>query len=310
MLGVTSMTTAGLLWLSVAGPGSWQTLAPLPAPRQEVGVATLAGRIYAVGGFDVHERSVNTVERYDPVSNTWQRMAPLPAPQPLNHVGAASLAGRLYVIGGLRQDFSPVSTLYIFNAQTGQWSAGAPMPTARGAVGVGVIDGLIYVAGGFPLQRAADFTVFDPVSNRWWALPRMPTGRDHLGAAVVDGKFYAIGGRVSGVLRHQVEEYDPRTRMWRSRARMPTARGGLAVAAVGGRIYAFGGEGNPGHPSGVFPQVEEFIPALNQWRALPFMPFPRHGIGAGVYRGVIYLPGGADVRQHGAVATHDAFWPP
>jgi hypothetical protein len=40
------------------------------------------------------------------------------------------------------------------------------------------------------------------------------------------------------------------------------------------------------------------------------MSHPRHGMGAAVIGGALYVPGGADQDSFGAVATHDVFTPP
>lgn len=297
-----------LLAVSALGDGSWIPLRPLPAPRQEVGVAELDGRIYVVAGFNGAGQSVNTVERYDPGADQWQAVAPLPAPAPLNHVGAAAVGGHVYAVGGLRQNFSAVDTLYRYDPAVNQWSARATMPTARGASGIAVLDGRIYAAGGSPSARSRDFAVYDPATNQWTTLPLMPTGRDHLAAAAFDGRIYAISGRTP-ILQGAVESFDPATGQWTPRAPIPTPRAGIAAALVDGFIYVFGGEGNPAHPLGIFDDVEAYDPVADRWTALSPMPVPRHGIGAASLAGRIYLPGGATVQGFGASAHHDAFRP-
>ena len=50
-------------------------------------------------------------------------------------------------------------------------------------------------------------------------------------------------------------------------------------------------------------------PATNTWETLSQMTSPRHGMGAAVVGGTLYVPGGADKQAFGAVATHDTFTP-
>ena len=290
--------------------GAWQKLAPMPRPRQEVGVAILEGKIYVVAGFDESAQSVNTVERYDPLTDTWESLPPLPAPEPLNHVGTAASDGHLFVIGGLRQDFSAVSSVFSFDPATGQWSEKANLPQARGALGVAVIDGLIYAAGGLPRTRNTQFTVYDAVADLWTVLPDMPTGRDHLAALELQGSFYAFSGRDSNVLKSANEVYDPASGMWAARAPVPTPRGGIAAAVLQGRAYVFGGEGNPAPGSnGVFREVEEYDPVTDSWRSMTTMPEGRHGIGAVSTQDRIFIPGGANAEGFGPTVRHDAFQP-
>ncbi len=303
---------AGVLMLSAAAPaagqGQWVILAPLPAARQEVGVAALGGRVYVVGGFNAAGQSVNTVERYNPASNSWEGVAPLPAPMPLNHVGAAAVGGGLFVLGGLRQNFTSVASVYRYDPGSNQWTPRTNMPTARGAMGVAVIGDLIYAAGGLPAANNRDFASYNTVLNQWTPLPLMPTGRDHLAAAAVSGKFYAISGR-NPALQFTVEMYDPVLNQWFSRAPILTPRGGIAAEVYAGRIYVFGGEGNAGNPMGVFSQVERFDPPNNHWALVSTMPVPRHGIGAAAIDRRIYIPGGGVQQGFGATAHHDTFVP-
>ena len=51
---------------------------PPPGPPDSHGVATLAGQVWAVGGWSATHKDLASVEVYDPVLNTWQAGVPLP----------------------------------------------------------------------------------------------------------------------------------------------------------------------------------------------------------------------------------------
>lgn len=74
------------------------------------------------------------------------------------------------------------------------------------------------------------------------------------------------------------------------------------------KLFVFGGEGNSVDPSGVFPKVEAYDPATNSWTTHPDMLVPRHGFGAAVVGGRIYLPGGATRQAFGAVNDNSAYY--
>ena len=78
--------------------GTWASLSPALAARQEIGVAELDGKIYAFGGFGADQNTLNTAEVYDPVTNQWAFIAPMPLA--LNHPAAAAVNGKVYIIGG------------------------------------------------------------------------------------------------------------------------------------------------------------------------------------------------------------------
>jgi N-acetylneuraminic acid mutarotase len=286
---------------------AWESLAPLPAPRQESGVAELDGRVYVLGGFDVRG-PVNTVEVYDPASDEWTGVAPLP--QALHHVAAAAVGGRVYAIGGLLTlAFTAVNNVYAYDPAADMWQPRAGLPAARGAAAAAVIGGRIYVAGGYRGGRSVDdFAVYDPMRNEWTDLPRMPTARDHLTAGAIGGIFYAAGGR-AGALFDALEAFDPVTGEWETLAPMPTARAGLAGAVFGGRLYTFGGEGNRQDPQGIFPQTEAYDPLNDEWQALPDMPVPRHGMGAAAVGNRIFVPGGATRQGFLASDANEALRP-
>ena len=276
--------------------------------RQEVAVAELGGRIYVAGGFRTDGSASDTVEVYDPTTDRWEIIAPLPVP--VHHAAAAAVNGVLYVIGGMTgAESRPVDRVFAYTPAGGGWTQRASMPSARGALGVGVLGGRIYAAGGDPRER--DFAVYDPVADAWTPLPPMPTPRNHLAAGAIGGRFYAVGGRSGSVggITGAIEEYDPASSTWTARATMPTARGGIGGAELGGLLYVFGGEGNRRHPLGIFDQVEAYDPVADAWRALAPMVVPRHGIGAASSGSRIYIPGGALVEGFGTVDLNQAFEP-
>lgn len=282
----------------------WQVRAPLPAPRQETAVVALGGRIYVIGGFDLNQAVVATVEAWDPVGDRWSAVASLP--MPTHHVNAAAVGNLLYVLGGLRTSaFTAVGDSWAYDPATDHWSARAAMPagTQRGAAMVGVVGGRIYVAGGFRGAAVADFSSYDTSSDTWTILPSLPTARDHGVGGAVGTVLYAIGGRDSAPASHvpRVDAFDTVGGAWSPRAPLPTSRGGAAAGVLDGTILVAGGEGNPGSPRGVFAVVERYDAASDSWSSLPPMRTPRHGTGGAVVGRAFVVPGGADIQLFGAV---------
>src|SRR5262249_61345512 len=70
--------------------GTWRELARMPSMRQEISTAVLDGKLFVIAGFDSSGVSTDTVEVYDPDTDTWSRRAPVPLPT--NH-NAAAVAG-------------------------------------------------------------------------------------------------------------------------------------------------------------------------------------------------------------------------
>jgi len=76
----------------------WAQLAPLHCPRAALALAALGGCLYAVGGYDEHERGLPSMERYDPNQGIWESLAPMATPR--WGLGAIGCGGHLYVLGG------------------------------------------------------------------------------------------------------------------------------------------------------------------------------------------------------------------
>src|SRR3972149_6560685 len=98
-------------------PGRWAVLAPMPSSRQELAVAEVGGKVYAVGGFGDSYEPVETVEAYDPAADRWEARGPV------------AVAGKIHALGG-SQDRA-LNAHEVYDPAAGQWSPRNPMPTAR-----------------------------------------------------------------------------------------------------------------------------------------------------------------------------------
>lgn len=291
----------------------WAAAPALPlGPTQETAVVAAGGKVYVLGGFHPDHGVVDAVQIFDPAACTWS-MGPA-LPKPVHHANAAVVDGVIYVVGAMQAlSFTAIPDVWAWNPATSTaWTVKAPMPsgTQRGSSAVGVIDGKIYVAGGLRGGAVTDVSVYDPVADTWTPLPALPIARDHGCGGVLGGKLYVAGGRAGAITSNAptVFELAPGGG-WTERAPMPTGRGGTACGVIADRLIVVGGEGNPAVASGVFPEVEAYDAAANTWATLPPMPTPRHGMGAAVIGGALYVPGGATQQGFGATATHEVLTP-
>src|SRR5580704_13235748 len=197
---------------------SWKALAPMPTKRGAAVAATVAGKMYVIGGATtapgatspsihptVAQRVLNTVEEYDPETNTWRTRAAMPTPR--NHTAAGVVNGKIYVIGGrIGAAFiaasSDLANVEAYDPATDTWSGPlSKMPTARSGLDVGVYKGRIYVAGGenqdfFQHTAYHAFEAYDPATNTWSILTPMAIGPHGVAGGVVGNRFYAISGDV------------------------------------------------------------------------------------------------------------------
>lgn len=82
-------------WQTSADPGGPP---PMPTKRYGFGVASLADRIFVVGGRDARGNTVQTVEVFDPSTRSWSTLAPMPTAR--SAFALVAHQGRLYALGG------------------------------------------------------------------------------------------------------------------------------------------------------------------------------------------------------------------
>ena len=105
------------------------------------------GALYAVGGFNTSVFSVlNTVEAYNPATNTWT--ADIPMPTARSALAAAVINGTLYTVGGNNQGLAFLDTVEAYDPATNTWTTKAPMPVTRSFLTAGVVNGTLYAVGG------------------------------------------------------------------------------------------------------------------------------------------------------------------
>jgi N-acetylneuraminic acid mutarotase len=273
------------------GGGQWVSLAPMPSERQEVAAALFNGKIYVIAGYDAARVPTNTVDVYNPATDSWATVQPIPIAN--DHSSAAAAAGKLYSFGGTRTE------TFVYDPVNNSWSEVASSLSAHRYPAVGVINDKIYVAGG----GSAAMEVYDPIANTWTFKASMSVARNHNPGGVINGKLYVAGGRGTPEAETLLEVYDPATNSWTTLAPMPTGRSGGAAAVVEGELYVMGGEG----VQGMYPHVEVYNPGTNTWRRIQDMAVPRHGIVAPVIGNKIYVPAGAVVPDISPTDVTDMF---
>jgi len=193
---------------------------------------------------------------------------------------------------------------------SGVWTKAAPFPEPSEELYSIFANGRIYVFGGYA-NRAPKGLVFeyDPAADQWTRKKNMVLPAHHTALATLNGKIYVFGGyAASNTARpgwlpiDNTWEYDPVADTWRALAPLPFARGSAVAYEHKGRIYVIGGNGmHPGaKPAPLwsdmaqrsYPDVDEYDPATNTWRARTPMPTPRNHMFGGIVDGRIYVIGG------------------
>jgi N-acetylneuraminic acid mutarotase len=199
-------------WTSASSPNP---PAPAPTARTGLGAVAVSGKIYAFGGINNTNTVLNTVEVYDPSTNTWSTTTP--AGQPLATMvtaryafGAATVNGQIYAIGGNVNGVT-TNSAEAYNPSTNTWSEVFFPPTSRQNLAAATLNGKIYAVGGDSVgnnpspNAGTTVEVYDTSSKTWSQAASLLTAHDGTAATDANGFIYVIGG--AGVGFNTVEQY-------------------------------------------------------------------------------------------------------
>lgn len=285
---------------ATASENTWVEKKSMLSPRSGVSVATVNGRLYAIGGINlvatggsdifpaekVSGGIMNENEEYDPSANNWTMKAPIPNPR--ISFAIAAYQNKIYCIGGVSyvgaNNFTDLNEVY--DTQTNTWSTKSPMPTGRDLLQANVVNGKIYCIGG--LTSSGSYTnvneVYDPTTNTWITKsPALFTTSNYV-SAVIGSKIYIIGGYNGFTSLNQNQIYDTQNDTWSSGAPSPNGvgAGGATIGVMAPeRIYCFGG------------LTQIYDPENNSWSFGAKLPISQGGYAVGNVNDLFYIIGGS-----------------
>jgi N-acetylneuraminic acid mutarotase len=245
----------------------------------------------------------------------WSKTAPMRHAR--NELQAAAVDGKIYAIGGgfnQTKDGKQIDNITSgyteeYDPGTDSWRERAPMPEGGTHNGIAVLDGKIYIAGGFAgnrhtLPQAALYS-YQPATDIWRKLAPLGGPLGSISLTAVDGRIHAFGGRVMGedttIATHQV--YDPGTDKWRDATPMPSSRDHAGIWVVDGKVHIFGGR-TAGSDSSVTLH-EIYDPKTDKWSTAAPMPSARSSGAFAEYRGLLFFAGGECKTAGSARTTFD-----
>ncbi|XP_046313611.1 kelch-like protein 8 isoform X2 [Marmota monax] len=254
---------------------SWFFGPEMNSRRRHVGVISVEGKVYAVGGHDGNEH-LGSMEMFDPLTNKWMMKASMHTKR--RGIALASLGGPIYAIGGL-DDNTCFNDVERYDIESDQWSTVAPMNSPRGGVGSVALINYVYAVGGNDgVASLSSVERYDPHLDKWIEVKEMGQRRAGNGVSELHGCLYVVGGFDDNSPLSSVERYDPRSNKWDYVAALTTPRGGVGIATVMGKIFAVGGHNGNAYLN----TVEAFDPVLNRWELVGSVSHCRAGAGVAV----------------------------
>lgn len=281
---------------------SWVPKAPMQQARANLGVATVNGKIYAIGGIALKYQDnsrresvdVATNEEYDPATDTWTFKASMPAPSSL--FVTAVYHDMIYCISG------DMNTVYTPANDT--WQTKPPLPIDKFCWGANEVNGKIYVLGGLSNETFTE--VYDPDTDTWTTKTPIPTETGGY-CGVFNDKLYVIGSSfdqgyydefdhyVPGNYTFFTQVYDPAKDTWSVGASPPFPFNTPSIGVTTGvmaprRMYVFNNPASAPNASLYVNLV--YDPKTDSWASGADVPTSREGFATAVAHDLIYVIGG------------------
>lgn len=176
------------------------------------------------------------------------------------------------------------------------WRAVAPCPLARFEANGTVVNGELWVLGGF-ISRALDVTtqvdIFDPAAETWRPGPALPGAQTHFGVAAVGGDVLVVGGFYGNLVSRTAEvwRFTAADATWQAGPPLPAEQEAFAWALMGNLFRVAGGLGPDGNTDTGTHLVWD-VTTTGPWTAAAPLPNPRNHGGGAATGGLFYAVAG------------------
>ena len=283
----------------------WTEVAPLPVPRSEHMGAVVNGKLYVFGGYvDLTFKPTRRSDVYNPVTNTWTRLADLPVG--VTHAGTVADGTSIYFAGGYPETATfqtfATTTVWRYDVAANRFSSMPALPAARGGGALALLGRELHYFGGSDAARADSALHWaldlDDLAGGWVAKSPLLLARNHVGGVTVGDKVYAVGGQegqnMDASFRPEVDVYDAATDTWSPAAPLPAPpRSHITNATFvwNGQILTFGGQTTG---QNVITDVSCYDPTRNLWGTPFHLPAPRlSGVAGALADGRFIFCGGS-----------------
>ena len=276
-----SISTLVIVNVNCQEEDSWIELVPMQEPRVDHGVATVDGKIYAIGNGPNHP--IDKVEEYNPQTNTWTNKKS--APEPLDHLSVAVHHGKIYCFS------AGTGKTYAYTPLYDSWETKTQLPNTSDNIIANTLNDKIYVIDG----SWKTLHVYYPINNSW------TTGNPPLyelyfklaSSVVFDDRLHVFG---ANSLENSHQIYDPTTNSWSVGTPLIEGYYSPVVSATSGfnapkRIYVFGLKSNIFDATSL--NGQSYDPKTNTWITCAQIPNSHLRGQSTVVEDKIYVIGGS-----------------
>jgi uncharacterized repeat protein (TIGR03803 family) len=192
----------------------WTTgTSSMPTTRGDAAAAVENNIIYVIGGsVQFQGERLNTVESYNPATNTWKEESPMLDTKSEPAVGV--IGTTIVSADGYNPANGDTGDNEAYDVATNSWSALTPDPESRDEACSAAIGGNLYVSGGVNSGNENNSAeAFTLSSNKWTSLTTMPQWVTYGAGATEGGQLYCFGGgnnnQFGGQFYTNVQIYQP-----------------------------------------------------------------------------------------------------
>ncbi|XP_008176638.1 kelch-like protein 23 isoform X2 [Chrysemys picta bellii] len=162
-----------IVWIYNSETDQWTEGCPMLNARYYHCAVTLGGCVYALGGYR-KGAPAQEAEFYDPLKKKWVSIANM-----IKEYGLCSIAlqNKLYLVGG------QTAITDCYDLEQNEWSQMAHTMERRMECGAVVMNGCIYVTGGYSYSKGTylqSIEKYDPELNKWEVVGNLPSAmRSH-----------------------------------------------------------------------------------------------------------------------------------
>ncbi|MCK9206406.1 MAG: T9SS type A sorting domain-containing protein [Salinivirgaceae bacterium] len=223
----------------------WTKLADLPGPTMNLALASVNGKIYAIGGDSFR----NTNYEYNPLTNSWLIRSQMPTSR--QHIDCGVYEDNIYVIGGLTSWTAITKKNEVYDPATNVWSEKCQIPSLRNNPAIVTVDSLIYVIGGGGNDtniwtNIATVECYNVKSDTWVQKADLPYTLFKPGAVVVNNKILVLGGVTTlnglDVCTNKILLYNDISDEWTEITPLPEVNIFFGCVSIENKIYVIAGQ--------------------------------------------------------------------
>lgn len=278
----------------ISSAQNWQSVESLNTPRVGASAAVWNHQIYVFGGKTSGNEVLNSVEKYDPITGSWDTLSVPAFTEARYNASAVVFRNKIYLIGG-RNNTEVFKEIEIYDPVQNSWNSAQELRRRREGHTAVVFNDTLTVLGGIEdqYQYVDEIEWYNETEDKWEKRDSsLFQGRAAAYIATFRDKLYMCGGTYFGLKDNSFVANAHFA--WNNGPLMQTGRSYGGMVEVDDFLYMIGGE----TLSGVSARVEVYNPYTWNIEQGVNLPSPRSGLVTVALSDTIYAIGGWSVNHY------------